>query len=160
MAAYSSKSLEFNAGGSDVRVGIWARQNSIPYYQAWPQWSIHDLFLNFHAKAPASPANDFLKFQHYLLGRADRTQYNAAGVFPYPMLDPAQEDAYYSATIAKAQPAITNYTFKMADKGTSTGNLFAYRFYAWRAGGGGNQMDFRYSDMQDFRSEEHTSELQ
>ena len=47
-----------------------ARQNSQPYYQAWPQWSTHDVYLNFHNTALASPANEFLKFQHYLVGRA------------------------------------------------------------------------------------------
>jgi len=62
LAAYWPKSLEFNQGGTDVRIGIWARQNSQPYYQAWPQYSTHDLFLNFHSASLSSPEDEFLKF--------------------------------------------------------------------------------------------------
>ena len=108
LSAYWPKSLEFNNGGTDVRIGIWARQNSIPYYQAWAQHSIHDLFLNFHASAPASPANEFLKFQHYLVGRAPLSQYNGAGVFPYKVVDATTEDAYYNSTVTAASPAISS----------------------------------------------------
>ena len=47
MAAYWPKSLEFNHGGTDTRIGIWPRQNSRTYHHAWPQWSTHDLYFNF-----------------------------------------------------------------------------------------------------------------
>src|SRR5262249_21148587 len=49
LAAYWPESLDFNGGGSDGRIGIWARENSQPYYQAWPQWNTPDLYLNFHS---------------------------------------------------------------------------------------------------------------
>jgi hypothetical protein len=152
LSAYSPKSLEFNAGGSDVRIGIWARQNSQPYYQTWPQWSTHDLYLNFHAAA-ASPANEFLKFQHYLVGRAPIAHYNAAKVFAYPLIDPTVEDNFYKATAAAAAPALTASTICcIQDVGTTTSNwpLNVFRFYAWGSGGGANQTEFRWSYLLNF----------
>jgi len=97
LSAYWPKSLEFNNGGADVRIGIWARQNSQPYYQAWPQYSTHDLYLNFHAAVPtsAAAASEFLKFQHYLLARALTGYYNSSAVFPYTLLSQAEEDGFY-----------------------------------------------------------------
>jgi hypothetical protein len=97
LSAYWPKSLEFNNGGTDVRIGIWARENSQPYYQAWPQYSTHDLYLNFHSAAPSpsTAATEFLKFQHYLLARAAFGYYNSTGVFLYAMSDPSVEDSFY-----------------------------------------------------------------
>ena len=40
LSAYWPKSLEFNAGGSDVRIG-WVRTANL--LSNWPQWSTHDL---------------------------------------------------------------------------------------------------------------------
>src|SRR5439155_9840889 len=82
MAAYWPKSLEFNSGGSDVRVGIWPGANSVPFYQSWQQLSSHTIFLNFHTAALTSTAasNAFLSFQHYLVARAPFTYYNTANV--------------------------------------------------------------------------------
>ena len=67
LAATEMKSLEFNSGGADVRIGLWARQNSQPYYQTWPQWSINRAYVNFHASSVASPNDEFLKSQHSLV---------------------------------------------------------------------------------------------
>lgn len=160
MAAYSPKSLEFNNGGADTRIGIWARQNSQPYYQAWPNWSIHDLYLNFHAAPLASPSSDFLKYQHALVGRADRTYYNSVGVFPYNIIDPSEEDSYYKSVAQTATPALdTAYTCCLQDKGlvdTYKNPLVAYRFYAWGNGGGGNQMEFHLSYLYNFISRGYT----
>jgi hypothetical protein len=113
LSAYFPKSLEFNGGGHDVRIGIWARENSQPSYQAWPQHSTFDLYLNFHANTPTASANDFLKFQHYLLARAPYTHYNATGVFPYTLLSPTVEDGFYqqvqqTATVPPAGPAASS----------------------------------------------------
>ena len=103
LSGYWPKSLQFVNGGSEARVGIWPDQGLFvsgggqAYYQLWPAYSIHDLYFNFHSSAQASPANDFLSFQHFLLARAPRTQYNNAGVFLYPLIDPVAEDNYYKA---------------------------------------------------------------
>ncbi len=154
LSAYWPKSLEFNNGGKDVRIGIWARENSQAYYQSWPGWSIHDLFLNFHAAPVSAPANEFLKFQHYLVGRADRTQYNNAGVFPYSLVDPTQENNFYNSMLSGGQPSVTQYyNFNFQDRGlvnTYTNPLSIYRFYGWGNGGGGNQMEFHWSDLLNF----------
>jgi hypothetical protein len=154
MAAYGLKSLEFNEGGSDIRVGIWARQNSQPYYQSWPQWSIHDHYLNFHSSLPASAAGEFLKFQHPLLARANRDHYNTAGVFFYELLDPAEEDNYYKTIAASAKPSVDpSYTCCVQDRGltdTYRSPLTVYRYYPWGAGGGGNQMEFHLSYLFNF----------
>lgn len=153
LAAYWPKSLEFHSGGRDVRIGIWAQQNSKPYYQAWPQWSIHDLYLNFYATAPTSPGEDFLRFQHYLVGRAPFTHYNNSKVFPYPLVDPATEDEFYRSVAREAKPAIdVSKVCCIQDHGITNINwpLSIYRFYAWRAGGGANQTEFRWSYLLNF----------
>jgi hypothetical protein len=153
LAAYSPKSLEFNAGGSDVRIGIWARENSQAYYQPWPQWSTHDLYLNFHSTALASASDEFLKYQHYLVARAAIAHYNSTSVFPYPLLDPATEDNWYKSTGAAAVPAIGTDRFCcIQDLGTSSTNwpLSVFRFYAWHSGGGANQAEFRWANLLNF----------
>jgi hypothetical protein len=161
LAAYGNKSLEFNSGGSDVRIGIWARENNTtstssttanaPYYMSWPQWSINDVYLNFHASALASPANDFLKFQHYLVASASAAYYNSCNVFLYPLLDTTEEDSYYSSVVASASPAVSAPSIK--DLGiTDTYNwpLNAWRFYPWASGGVSNQMEFRLARLFNF----------
>ena len=109
MSAYWPKSLQFQNGGAEVRVGIWPDQSlspvnpkaAIPYYQAWPQYSVHDLFVNFHSAPLSSAGTEFLKFQHYLMARAPISYYNDADVFFYPLLDPVEEDSYWSSTSAR-----------------------------------------------------------
>lgn len=148
MAAYWPKSLQFQKGGTELRIGIWPDQSlspingnaAIPYYQAWPQYSIHDLFVNFHAATLAAPANEFLKFQHYLIAQAPIECYNKARVFFYPLLDPAEEDNYW-----KSLTSI--YGFRWA------GNLPAvadrtpqiFRLYGWELAGGSNQSEMRWA---------------
>ena len=116
-AAYGNKSLEFLDGAADARIGIWARENNststagttpaAPYYIAWPQWSIPtDVYLNFHATAVPSLSDEFLKLQHPLLARASYSWYNAASVFPYPLLSPSEEDSYYSTVASTASPPV------------------------------------------------------
>ena len=163
LSAYWPKSLEFNAGGTDVRIGIWARQNSKPYYQSWPQYSIHDLYLNFHAAAPASLADEFLKFQHYLVARANRDYYNVSGVFPYPLIDPTEESTFYSDTFASSNPVTTQFTFNyFQDLGsTDTYNfpLTATRYWAWGQGGAGNQAEYRWANLMRFLQRGQTGRL-
>lgn len=156
MAAYWPKSLEFDGGGTDVRLGIWARENSQPYYTSWPKWDIHDLYLNFHASALSSPANSFLSFQHYLIGRAPVSAYNSAGVFEYQIADPAREDAYVKS-VATSGGLNSNSACCRVDRGTTTNDgvnadnvLHIYRYYTWRSSGGYNQAEQRFSDVENF----------
>jgi putative Ig domain-containing protein len=90
-------SLEFQNGGADVRFGIFSQQNSQTAYLAWPNQITRDIWMEFHTSTPSSYANEFLKFQHPLIGRAAYTWYNSTGVFPYQLTSSATEDAYYNA---------------------------------------------------------------
>ena len=151
LSAYWPKSLEFN--GTDARIGIWPRQNSQPYYQAWPQYSIHDLYLNFHATAPASLANEFLKQQHFPVARAANAYYNSTAVFPYPLIDPAEESAFYADTAASSNPPTTAFSlnyFQDLGVGIYRFSLEATRYWAWGQGGGDNQAEFRWANMMRF----------
>ena len=93
LAAYGNKSLEFNGGGKDVRIGIFARENNTtstastsanhPYYMPWPQWSINDVYLNFHAAA--GTARQRLPETSALPGGLSApSYYNSCNVFTYP----------------------------------------------------------------------------
>lgn len=158
LSAYWPKSLQFNQGGADVRVGIWPGQSSTPYVQAWPQYSIHDIFVNFHAGMQVSLADTFLKQQHYLVGRAPREHYNLAKVFPYPLVDPAEEDAYFDATGATADPAISNPAKWCCIQDLGVANIASYpitisRYYGWGSAGGGNwsnEFENRWSFLLNF----------
>jgi hypothetical protein len=161
LAAYGNKSLEFNGGGNDIRIGLWARQNNTtgtasttanqPYYMPWPQWSINDAYVNFHGASTLASATDFLKMQHYLVASAAPSYYNSCNVFTYPLLDPAEEDTYYTSVVSSANPVVAAPSIK--DLGvTDTYNwpLTAWRFYAWASGGISNQMEFRMSRVYNF----------
>ena len=147
-AAYYPKSLKCYTTG-EARIGIWAAENSVPYYQAWPQYNTHDLFVNFHATTPASRENEFLKFQHYLLARAAYAWYNSTGVFPYALVDPSVEDAFYTNTATGASPTLSSSKgCCIQEFGTTPGNwqqLEATRYWSWHNPGGGNQTEFYWS---------------
>lgn len=166
-AGYGNKSLEFQGGGTDVRIGMWAAENNstspstttanAPYYQAWPQYSIHNVFLEFNTSQPTSAANDFLKFQYPLVGRADYSWYNQSAVFPYPMLSAAEENAYYADAFGTASPSVTARAAVDLPIGNTTnadilcqGFVCVFPYYNWAATGGGNQMEFRLAHLFDF----------
>src|SRR5262249_2480353 len=113
----------------------------------------HDLYLNFHSSSLPSASGEFLKFQHYLLARAPMAHYNATRVFPYPLIDPAAEDAFYRATASGASPSLDpSRPCCIQDFGITDLNwpLNIYRFYAWGSGGGANQTEFRWSYLLNF----------
>jgi len=163
MSAYWPGSLEFDNGGTDVRIGIFPSQNGKAVYMPWPQWNMHQLFLNFHATALPSPSNDFLKYQHFLLARAPYQYYNSTNVFPYPIIDPGTEDNYYVTTGQQANPTMAARYFCFAegadgactpDRGTNNENansvgmgLGVVREYPWGEGGSTNQLEVRWGDM-------------
>jgi hypothetical protein len=152
MTPYWPKSLQLMGGGAEIRIGIWPDQtlwtetcNSTPcanpYYQAWPQYSIQDVFFNFHVGALASPAGEMKKLQHPLLARAPRDRYNTAGVFDWKIIDPTVEDSYYSSVGTSNSLASDKYCC-IADLVPQ-----AKRYWAWNNGGGDNQMDFRWANL-------------
>lgn len=163
-AAQWPASLEFNGGGTDVRIGMFSARNSKPVYQAWPHWAIKDLYLNFHSTALSGAANEFLKMQHPLLARASVAYYNSTSVFPYAIAEPAQEDAFYVAAQATSTPAVPLASYCWSgiaanctpapDRGATDPQLFSqamtigmFRAYGWNAGGPMNQEEHRWSDM-------------
>ncbi len=131
LSANWPKSLEFRSGGSDLRIGVWPKYNSRPYYQAWPQYSTQDLWLDFHSETLRSPEQEFSKLQHFLIARAPRAYYNDSGVFPYTLMDPSEEDAYYKSLgieccVADLRPTV-------------------FRYYYWPAPGEANQSEWRWN---------------
>jgi hypothetical protein len=161
IAAWWPKSLEVN-GASDTRIGIWPRQNSQAIYQAWPAWSIHDLFLNFHTSilSAADLRVAFLKWQHYLVGRADPAYYNSTGVFPYNLPNATEEAAFYRETWDNAHcinclttNPLTTTSATQSDLGTANTTIWplvAPRYKAWFDGGPSNQEEFRWGNMLKF----------
>ena len=172
MAAMWPASLEFQSGGTDVRLGLFSQYNSKNVYMPWPMWKVFETYLTFHASALASQANEFLKQQHFLVARPSITYTNSTSVFPYPILDPAIEDSYYVSTQQQATPALplANFCYGGAttnctpDRGTintqnqlSAGiDLGIYRYYAWSQGGSLNQEEFRWGDLLKFLQRGYT----
>src|SRR6202000_1723799 len=112
----------------------------------WPQYSTHDLFLNFHA-AGAVPVNDFLRFQHYLIARPSVAYYNSTAVLPYTIMDGPTLDSWMASTGASANPATISQSRAccLSDL-TPTG----CRYYYWGSGGGDNQTEERWSTLLNF----------
>lgn len=158
MAGYWPKSLEFLSGGSDVRIGIWPGASSVAKYIPWVQWSIHDLWLDFHTTTPSTQGAEFLKAQHYLLARASVAHYNATSVFQYPIPDPTVEDDYYAARIAAVSPPVSSSNFCPGGTGPTCRPDIVFdsqRKYVWSAGGGWNQEEFRWQNMLEFLARGH-----
>lgn len=164
MSAYWPKSLEFLSGGDDVRVGIWSARNTSNHYQSWPEHSIHDVFLNFHASmlSAANARDAFLKLQHYLVGRAAVDHYNESGALLTQLTTSTAEDAYMAAAASNASPPLNpNSARPILDYGTQfpTWPLSIYRWYAHGAGSGANQDEFRWGDMIQFFKRGFTGRL-
>lgn len=179
MAGFGNESEEARSGGEDLRVGMWAAENNTtsvsevtcnpasdcqPYYMAYPEYSTHEIYLNFHATAPASLANEFYKQQYYLVGRAPITWYNSAGVFYYPLEDPTEESNFYTQAMSAFTPVVgsspvspTNYQ-DLGAVSTNYWPLLAYKFYNWQSGGSGNQSELRLSELFNFIRRGHTGE--
>ncbi len=166
MAAMWPASLEFQGGGSDVRIGLLSAQNSKNVYMPWPMWKVFETYLTFHSAPLASQANEFLKQQHFLVASPTIAYTNATNVFPYPILSPTIEDSYYVSVAQQATPSLPlgNFCYNggttncTPDRGTvnSAGQLAAgidlgiYRYYAWSQGGSLNQEEFRWGDLLKF----------
>jgi hypothetical protein len=131
LSAVWPKSLEFRSGGSDLRIGIWTAHSSKPYYQAWPQYSTQDLWLDFHDEPLGSPAQEFSGLEHPLVGRASLAHYNDAGVFPFTLMPAEEEDAYYKSLGVECCVADVHPT--------------VYRYFYWSHPGEENQSDLRWA---------------
>jgi hypothetical protein len=133
----------------------------------WPNYSVNQVYMNFHATAPASPSDEFVEWQHYLIGRASMADYNGAQVFDYPLLDPTEETNYYSClqtgtgscVTPAASPAIsvfapTDNSALVTPDGFCTNSnpsaMCVFRYYPYGVGSGSNQMDFRLSRLFNF----------
>lgn len=150
---YWPKSVQFQNGGNEIRVGIWPDQTlyngtcsltpcASPYYQAWPQHSIHDVYLNFHSTALAAPQTEFFKQQFYLIARASFDYYNSTNAMFNSLINPSEEDAYYRNLAMSC--CITDFT------------PVVFRFYAWPNTGGSNQADFALAYMRNFLERGYT----
>lgn len=188
LSMYWPKSLEFRPGTSghnEIRVGIWPSQEEFPssalnrdyssaspnsaprvaYAMGWPQYSLHDLYFNFHAgrESPAVAQNKFLYFQHYLLARPQSgTYYNSVrdatsgfDALFYDIPDPDNEDNYYKELGVCSRPAgqclgdvgQVNYPYN----GNYAG-MKAFRYFIWQAAGGteGTQFEQRESFLRNW----------
>jgi hypothetical protein len=139
MAAYWPKSLQFMDGGSEIRIGIWPDQSLFgpggqDYFQAWPQYSMHTIYLDFHASILADGAAEFEKLQYPLIARASGSYYNDTKALLYPILDPGREDDYLrSLGIACCIKDVAS--------------PYVYRTYNWPTPGAGNQAEMRWSNL-------------
>ena len=101
----------------------------------------------------SSPANEFLKFQHYLVARAPYSHYNATGVFPWPLVDRPPNRLEYQTVGASAVPTLgASSAWPIQDHGTSNSLLFVHRAKNWGQGGGDNQMELRWGYLMTFLS--------
>jgi hypothetical protein len=149
LSAFNPKSLEFN-NGTDVRIGIWPRENSKPYYQSWPQHAIHDLFLIYHASALSSLSSEFMKMQHYLVAYPGIAYLNSTGCFPYPFVDPTVESKFYSTSFTSVMPDVSGFAlpyFNDLGPGVNHLGLSAVRYWAWGQGSSNNQAEFRWANL-------------
>lgn len=147
LPGYWPKSLEFNNGGKEIKIGIRPQQNIISHWQAYPQYSISELFFNFHDTHLSSPGQDFKRFQNFLIGRvASPEYYNKTGALPYPLLTIEEEDSFYKETIKIAKalglttplppvPARSNIDYKI------------HRMYGWHDQRGSNQIELRFEHL-------------
>jgi hypothetical protein len=139
MAAYWPKSLQFMNGGSEVRVGIWPEQSLFgsggqDYFQAWPQYSMHVLYFNFHSSSLHDADDEFENFQYPLIARAPASYYNETKALLYPIVDPDREDNYFKSL---------NVACCVKDIDSPR----VYRTYNWAAPGAGNQAEMRWSNL-------------
>jgi hypothetical protein len=139
LAAYWPKSLQFVNGGSEIRIGIWPDQSlggagGQSYFQSWPQYSIHELFLDFHSEALKDAEREFDTFQYPLIARAPPEYYDETHALMYSLVDPKVEDKYYASL---------GLVCCIRDLPSP----HVYRTYVWGTGGGGNQAEMRWADL-------------
>jgi hypothetical protein len=149
MAAYWPKSIQFLNGGAEICIGIWPDQSLFgagaqDYYQAWPQYSIHTIYLDFHANSLADPGEEFGRSQYSLIARAPASYYNETKAFLYPIVDPDREDQYLKS-------------LGLACCARDIALPHVYRTYGWRAAGSGNQAEMRWANLMLWLQRGHAS---
>ena len=157
-------SLEFRAGGTDLRIGLRPDQNlwqatctsgitpcQIPYAQSWPHWNyLEPAFLEFHsgAETTTQSSNAFLSWQHPLVARADLATYNTSKLLFHHIPDPTAEDSYYKSMAAAA--SVTTGTCKSTACTLADVTPVRYWWVAWSAPSASNQFDFRDIEIRQF----------
>lgn len=149
MAAYWPKSLQFMNGGSEVRIGIWPQQSLFgsgdqAYYQAWPQYSIHTIYLDLHDSVLQNAAEEFEMLEYPLVARASSAYYNETKGFLYPITDPDRVDHYFQS-------------LKIACCIKDLAAPHIYRNYNWRKPGAGNQAEMRWANLMLWLQRGHTA---
>lgn len=154
MSAYWPKSIQFESGGSEVRIGLWPDQTKmvivsstpIPYYIAWPQQKLDEFWFDFHTSTMTAPQDEWLKHQHYLVARATSTDYyNSTGVFPTKLVSDTEQDTFY-AGLAVATPTISAANVCCAIDFEPA----VIHQYSWSGPGGDNSSDFRWDYLLQF----------
>lgn len=171
-SSYWPKSLQFMSGGSDVRIGIWPDQslwlnpstaygNVAPYWIPWPTYWMDTIYLNFHSAAVASPGDEILKMQEFLVGRAPYSHYNDSGVFFFKLNDPADTDSYIHNAAATCVPSSDIPSICPSTRmGGQTDFAPSYwHSYGWTGTGGSNQSDFPLDYLMRFYERGSTGRL-
>jgi hypothetical protein len=166
-AAMYPKGLSVDA--LDLRIGLWPAANSKAVYIPWPSWDIHEAWINFHASAPLSLSNDFLRAQHPLTGRTTLAHYNSTGALLYPLGDLTAQESWLQSTYnaatcktgsgcANGEKPLLNAAYQVPDLGTesATWPIQAYRHLYWPDSGPTNQADRRLEKLMRFLQAGHT----
>lgn len=145
LPGYWPKAIEINQGGTEIKIGIWPKQNTVNYWQSYPQYSISEFCFNFHDTNLDFPSAEFKRLQHSLIGRAASPKYyNEAQALPYPL--PEYDDAEkYHQEISKTATSLgfssppplnrNNIDYKIS------------RLYSWHDQRGSNQFETRFENM-------------
>ncbi|HYJ32479.1 MAG TPA: hypothetical protein VE326_04615 [Candidatus Binatia bacterium] len=128
------------AGDGSARIELFSKRNSKTSIKfAWGAYETRELFFDFHATAPANRNTALYEMQYPLSGRAPMAQYSAAGaIYGETKLVSANDQQRWFTAHGGTSPSLANLTPGF------------YRYKAWGAGGGGNQMDFAFVDMIDW----------
>jgi hypothetical protein len=131
MSALWPAGLEL-AGDGSARVELFSKRNSKTSIKfAWGAYETREIFFDFHASAPSNRNAALYEMQYPLSGRAPIAQYSAAGaIYGETKLVSANDQQRWFTAHGATSPSLANPTPGF------------YRYKAWGAGGGGNQMDF------------------
>lgn len=128
------------AGDGSARIELFSKRNSkTPLKFAWGAYETRELFFDFHAAAPANRSAALYEMQYPLSGRVPLQQYSSAGaIYGENHLVSANDQQRWFTAHGATSPSLDN---------PSPG---FYRYKAWGAGGGANQMDFALADLIDW----------
>lgn len=128
------------AGDGSARIELFSKRNSKTSIKfAWGAYETRELFFDFHTATPADRNTALYEMQYPLGGRAPLTQYASSGViYGETQLVSANDQQRWFTAHGATSPSLANPAPQL------------YRYKAWGAGGGGNQMDFAFADLLDW----------